>query len=454
MTVLYPFQQEGVDLIDHFNGRALLADEMGLGKGVQTLFWLKRHPEIERAIVVCPSSIKWNWQREAATHVGIRADVLETTKPPKRGFRHNTRLLIINYDILYAWMPYLLKYKPQLLIPDECHLAKNPRARRTRALTALCNETPNVIPLSGTPLTNRPAELWPTLHMIRPDLYPVFWPFGHRYCGAKRQPWSWEFKGATHLKELHTNLKSQMMIRRTKAEVLKDLPAQTSSVVRLPIERRRDYNEALHDLASWVKKHDPKKLRGILRSEALTRAGYLLRMVAELKMKYALEWADNYLEESEQKLVTFSVHRKTVARVHSHYRKSSVVVDGSIRGNKRQSCFDQFNFDKKTRVFAGNLHAAGTGWSCKSSPTVAFFELGYVPGDHSQAMQRVHGLNRGVVGVGSQAFFLVAYDTVEEDLCRLLLKKQKILDRVLDGKRTKQFDVFSEFLEVIRSKKS
>jgi SNF2 family DNA or RNA helicase len=136
-TKPFPHQITGVNQICDFEGRALVADEMGLGKSFESLLYSEIE-DLQPIVIVCPASIKWNWQHECATHIGIRAEVLEGTKPPKGKLLTSPQIVIINPDILKAWFRFLRNLKPRLIIWDECHYFSNPRAQRSKLMKRLC----------------------------------------------------------------------------------------------------------------------------------------------------------------------------------------------------------------------------------------------------------------------------------------------------------------------------
>jgi len=171
-----PYQLEAVKKIEHFRGRVLLADEMGLGKTVEALLWVKHHPKKKPVIIVCPASLKWMWETFIHEILKTRCGILNGTTPPKRGLISQHDYLIINYEILQHWVDVLKKLNPKILIIDECHYIKNHKAQRTKAVHKL-KDIPYIIALSGTPLTNRPAELWNVLHLLRPELFKDKLPY-------------------------------------------------------------------------------------------------------------------------------------------------------------------------------------------------------------------------------------------------------------------------------------
>lgn len=448
MTKLYPFQMRGVQKIEDFGGRGLLADEMGLGKSVQSLVWAWMFlPEDSPIVVVCPATIKEHWKREAAKHVGMRAEILYGRTPPK-GYQFRMRsntIYIVNYEILGSdkgsqntWCKFLRKLKPKLVIIDECHYISNPRAQRTKHVRGLVKGVPHVIAISGTPLTNRPAELWSILNIVRPDLFPNFIKFANRYCKPEYTPWGVQYRGATRLPELHKLLKKTCMIRRLKADVLKDLPPKTRIVVPITLSNRKEYEEAERDFAKWLRKTHPKKASKARKAERLVKYGYLTRLAAELKKKDIIEWIDNFLQESDQKLIVFGVHKKMVRGLQELYRKKSVRIDGSVPQKERMGIVDEFIGKKQIRMLFGNIKAAGTGWSAKGVSNGLFTEFGWRPGDITQAEDRTHGIGRGTKGIRSTWYYLVAKGTIEEDLVKLLQKKQRIISATLDGSKEGQ----------------
>lgn len=441
MTIkLYPFQEETVAGIEKFNGRVLVSLDMGLGKTVLTLAWLGRHPEALPALVVCPASLKWQWQNEAAKHLGWDARVLESRNA--RHLQPNHRLDIINYDILHAWKPQLAKLGYKTLVADEGHMLRNHTTQRTQAMSGLCDGVPHLLVLSGTPIVNRPVEFFPVLRMLRPDRFGAFLPFAMRYCAPRKAfGGNWIYDGAANLKELNTILEQTVMLRRRKEDVLKDLPPKTRVVVPLPLEDPGEYRRASQDFLSWARGyHGQKGFKAL----ALVRLGHLRRLAAKLKLKFVLEWVANFLEETGEKLLLYAVHHAVLNACQERFPSVNVRVDGSVTGKHRQACFDRFNRDPACRLFLGNVQAAGVGWSCTSASHTAFAEMAWSPGEMTQAEDRTHGLKRGREGYVSFSHWLVGKDTVESKLCQVLQSKQQILSRVLDGKDEKSLDVFDQ----------
>jgi SWI/SNF-related matrix-associated actin-dependent regulator 1 of chromatin subfamily A len=454
----FKYQKEGVlDMEDFLEiaGGALLADDMGLGKTLQALWLLKRSKVAPMfpAVVVCPSSVKYNWEHEAATHVGLRAQVLEGRTPPsgELDLKLVPKLLIINPDILKNWLPYLLRIGLKTLILDECQYFTNIKAQRTKAAVLLARAVPYRIALSGTPLTNRPSELWPTLHMLRPDTFPSFFSFAQDYCAPKRTPWGWDYSGAENIPQLHALLKRSCMIRRLKEDVLHDLPSKVRRVVPMEIDSPADYTHATVDFLGWLREnHGKGKAMAASRAMAVTRIGYLLRLAARLKAKAVVRWCNAWLEEYPgEKLVVFGIHQAMIKVLQRRLKAPHVTVDGSVTGRRRQLAVDTFVRDPKCRVFIGNIRAAGTGVDGlqKVCSTLAFAEVWWRPGDHIQAEDRIYRIGQGNV---AWINYLVAGGTIEEDLCRIIQAKQIVIRSTLDGQaQESDLDIFDQLISTL-----
>jgi SWI/SNF-related matrix-associated actin-dependent regulator of chromatin subfamily A-like protein 1 len=447
MTKPFPYQIEDAKKIHKMKGRALVASEMGTGKSYIALryaFDNNRFP----LVIVCPASLKWNWSNECSTHFRLRSQVLEGMKP-KRNKLPKSKVYIINYDILKGWIEKLKDIQPKLIIADECHMLANKSAQRTKAIRKLCEGVPHVVALSGTPLISRPSEMWPTLNLLRDDLFPSFFSYAHKHCGAKRMPWGWSFKGATRLKELNKSL-VPLMIRRKKSEVLKDLPEKIRQVIPVKVKGLKEYIEAEQDFAKWLQKNKPENMEASLKAEAIVKLGYLKRLAGKLKFDLTLEWIDNFLKESKDKLLVFGVHRDIVEGTHEAV-KGSVMVHGGVIGSKRELARKTFQTSKACRLFVGNIRAAGVGLNLTAASTVFFSELDWTPGAHSQAEDRAHRIHMQ----GSYlAVYMVAMHTIEVDLLEIIERKQKVISNTLDGGRQKDdIDVYQKLMKKIIARK-
>lgn len=455
----YPFQRETTDGISRFGGRALVAMPPGSGKTMVSLLYTAENRTIRPVVVVCPASLKWEWEDQIARHFRMRSVVLSTTRPMKILPPRDFPIYIVNYDVLGqrrstnsgpGWGGWLKGLDPQLIILDESHYLGG-KSKRVKWVRALCKGVPHVIALSGTPFTNKPAQLYNTLNILRPDLFPSFFSYAFRFCSPKKNQWGWDFSGSCNLPELHKILSGKVMLRKRKEEILPDLPPKARHVLLLDMERPREYQRAMGDFLGWLRENG-KSTSGPARAEGLVKLGALKQLASQLKRKSVVEWVENFLEEDEGKLILFGIHHETLRPLHEKWKKISVLIDGGVPPGKRKLLQDQFNKHPGTRLLLGNIEAAGTGWSARCS-TAAFLELGWNPGDHSQCEDRIHGISRGKKGVTSTIWYLVARGSCEEDLCALLTRKQKVLDSTLDGYETEDLNIYSLLIEKLREKR-
>lgn len=442
---LYAFQKKGVSFIEAKNGRALIADQMGLGKTIQALAWMQLHKELRPAVIVCPASLKINWRKEAEMWLSNPSiQILSGTNPtvPIIG-----DVIIINYDILNYWLDVLLAIKPQIVITDECHYYKNAKANRTKAVKKLGKNVPHFIALSGTPITNRPEEILNAIQLIDPTVFPSPWKFLQRYCGAKHNGYGWDFSGASNTEELYMKLSNTIMIRRKKQDVLKDLPDKIKSFISIDIDNEKEYNDARDNFIDYIHKTKGREAaQRASNASILAEIEGLKQLSVKGKMKQAIEWISDFLETGE-KLVIFAVHKSTINTLMDSFHKVAVKIDGSVSAVNRDKAVTEFQSNPDVKLFIGNIKAAGVGLTLTAASNVAFLELPWTPGDLDQAEDRCHRIGQdNAVNV----YYLLAFNTIEEDIAELLDKKRKVLDKVLDGIETDESSLLSELIYYLK----
>lgn len=439
----YHFQAKDVKKIERLDGRALVAWDPGLGKSALSLWYAVRN-NLFPCVIVCPASIKWQWRGEAARFFSLRSAVLEGRKANEFTSKAFP-VYILNYDILKDWRGVLTNLNPKLIVLDEVHMCGNFKTARTKASKKFGRCSPHVLGLSGTPLVNRPAELWPTLNILRPDLYPNFLPYALEYCAARKGKFGWDFSGASNLDHLHAKLSSSVLIRRRKLDVLKDLPPKTRVVIPFEIDNRGEYDRARSDFLFWARDHlgDLKSSKAA-KVMGLSRMAVLKRLAAKGKMGSVFEWIDNFLEGSDSKGIFFTCHVDVIwNQLHARYPKESVVVDGSITGRNREAAFDRFRRDERVRLLFGNDRAAGVGWNGAVADTVGFVEMGWTPQTQMEDRAWRIGQENPVT-----CYYFVGRGTIEEHLCKINQEKQKRLNEIIDGDgESVPLDVFDKLLE-------
>lgn len=439
---LRPFQNEGVAYIESNKGNALVADDQGLGKTIEAIAWLHLHPELRPAIVVCPAFLKLNWERECNTWMTNPNTIILKGETP---YKFKGDIIIINYNIVHDWYKVLRDHKPKVLIMDEVHYIKTSSAKRSKAIKLLAKTIPHIIGLSGTPIENRPVEIYNAVNLIKPDLFPNAWHFKQRYCNAKYNGYGWDFNGASNIPELHKILSSTIMIRRKKEDVLKDLPDKTYSYVPMELDNEKEYFSAENDFIQWVKdtkgKEAASKLSG---SEVLASIEALKQLAVKGKLKQSIEWIEDFLV-SGKKLVIFSTHHFVIDALMLHFTsKIAVQVDGRVSMQDRQRAVDIFQLNPQVKLFLGNIEAAGVGITLTASSDVVFLELPWSPGKLVQASDRVHRIGqKNAVTI----YFLLSLGTIEERITKLLDSKLKVITAILDGKEVEDQSLLSELMK-------
>ncbi len=442
---LFPFQRKGVAFIEAKGGRALIGDEMGLGKTIQALAWLELHPEKRPAIILCPAHLKLNWVKEIAKTLPGQQNVqvIQGTKPyPITG-----SIVIINYDILNQWVDVLKAINPQVLVFDEAHYIKNSSAQRTKATKKLAKGIPHVIALTGTPIVNRPVEGFNIVQILNKAVFPDFWSFAHRYCGARHNGFGWDFSGATNKEELHHILTSTVMIRRKKADVLKDLPEKLYSYMPMELENQNEYRAAELDFIRY--------LRQVKGDEAASKAGNaehlvkieaLKQLAVRGKLKQAIDWIHDFITSGngDSKLVVFAIHRAVIDTLMSEFKDTAVKVDGSCSAEQRDKAVEKFQNDPETKLFVGNIRAAGTGLTLTAASSVAFLELPWTPGELVQAEDRCHRIGqKDTVNV----YYLLADGTIEYRIAQMLDEKRSVVNAVVDGEEVEEKSLLTALIE-------
>lgn len=450
--ILYPFQRAGVRAIEKNNGNILIADDMGLGKTIQTLAYLARHPEIRPAVVVCPASLKTNWQREIKNNMTGESVYIATGRTPQQ-ILHDVSILVINYDILHngrkeSWRDTIAQMRPQLLVVDEIHYAKNQQTKRARALIQLAQSCPRVIGLTGTAIQSRPAEAFTPIQLIDPTLFRVKTHYMIRYCAAHHNGFRWDTTGAANTDELHFILCASIMIRRRKEDVLKQLPTKRRVAITIDIDNRTEYATAEKEFITWLMKTDPRAADRAAKAEAVTKVSYLKHLCAAGKLKATIEWVENFLTSTGNKLVVFNTFHTMTDGMRDHFADRCVALDGRTPANKRQAIVDAFNNDDKIRVFVGGLKSIGTGLNLQSSCSDTLHAgIGWTPGEHDQAEDRVHriGQTKHVC-----AYYLICNNTIEEPIARIIDNKRRVVRSILDGENVTDADLLTKLMKEYR----
>lgn len=434
---LFEHQKTGITFLKE-KKKAILGDDMGLGKTRQAVMAAGESSEGD-ILVVCPASLKINWQREInAVYPEDKVYVFGRDAGPII----DQTWYVINYDILEKNWITLEAHGWDTVILDESHYIKG-SSKRTSLSLKLCKAAQRVYLLSGTVVQNRPIELWNQLQAIEHPLTKgeAAWvKFIRRYCAAFRRPNPytgvpfWDTSGASNLDELRLNM-SQSYLRRKKSEVL-DMPGKMRTFIPVQIsdEWMAKYDTAFDDYIAWIKNNpevmQEKNLANIMLVQHLVELGKV-KEVASLAKVDTVAGHINDLLDAGEKVVVFTVYRSTLAALKKAVKRCrKVELTGETSQRKRQEAVDQFQSDPDTKVFFGNIDAAGVGITLTAGSKVVFADLDWNPASHDQAEDRCHRIGQtGTVNV----YYFVAEDTIDEDIIEMLDRKREIVDAIQEG---------------------
>ncbi len=447
---LYDYQREGA-LFAARAGRCVIGDEMGLGKTIQALAAaeiMARHFGVERVLIVCPTSLKHQWEREIARFTDRRTTVVGGL----RGRREQhyaaagSFFKITNYDTVHSDLDLIESWSPDLVILDEAQRIKNWNTRTARSVKRI--SSPHAIVLTGTPLENRLEELMSIVEFVdKHRLGPTFRFLAHHQVRDEHD----KVVGYRHLDGIGRSLEP-ILIRRTKNQVLNQLPERLDKNFFVPMtpEQRTHHEENREIVAKIVAKWrrykflseaDQRRLMIALQSMRMScDSTYLLDHETDFGVK-ADELAtllDEVLEQPGSKVVIFSqwlrMHELLVRRMKKK-RFDHVLFHGGVAASQRRALVDRFREDNRCRAFLAT-DAGGVGLNLQHASVVVNMDLPWNPAVLEQRIGRVHRLGqRQPVRVVN----FVAQGTIEEGMLSVLKFKKSLFAGVLDGGESEVF---------------
>ena len=431
--------------------RFILADDMGLGKTTSTIL-AALETGAKKILIVCPASLKINWQREIENYSDRPVFIAEGKK-----FSTEHDFVIVNYDILKNFHDSDPKKKDEsllsqsgfeLVILDEAHMISNVQAQRTKIINSFAKKVDRVWLLTGTPMTSRPMNYYNLLNLIESPVAQNWKAYAIRYCqgfqftAGKRKVWN--VMGASNLEELRDRT-SKQILRRLKEEVL-DLPDKIITPVYLRL-KSKEYEDLMGEYYEWYDKNPDESSSLTVQFSKLMK---VRKVIANEKTKQTIDFAENILEQGK-KVIIFTNFTDTLQTIYQHFGKQAVYLDGSCSNSMRQQSVDSFQNDDKIRVFVGNLKAAGVGLTLTAAEVVIMNDLSFVPAEHAQDEDRAYRY-------GQKSNVLVYYplfeNTIEGAIYDILNKKKRIINTVMgDGIIENPGDVAEEILKLINKRR-
>lgn len=432
----YPYQREGI-LRGLEWKRLFIGDEPGLGKTLQSI-GIVDTANAYPCLVICPSSLKINWQREWEKFTDKKALVLDNGNRTTWSYllqmkMHHTA--IVNYESLHKYFVWDIQggkksfrlkdvvFCPQIkmfksIIIDESHRVKDPTAQQTIFTKGVSSGKEYIILLSGTPVVNRPEDLVAQLSIM--ERLNEF--------GGK-QAFIAQFGEGDNLDNLSQQLYERCMIRREKAKVLTQLPDKTRIDLYVDISNREEYNLAANDLAQYLKEYKgctDWEIRKKMRMEALVRFMNLRSLAAKGKVKQAIDFVNVFLE-SGKKLILFCSYHEIVDELKKAFPRS-VSVTGRDSPQMKQYAVDAFQQNPDVQLIICSIKAAGVGLTLTASSNVAFIEFPWTYADCCQCEDRAHRIGQKD---NVTCYYLIGQRTIDYALYQLIHKKKSIANQIM-----------------------
>jgi SWI/SNF-related matrix-associated actin-dependent regulator 1 of chromatin subfamily A len=452
-----PFQRVGIAFASASGGRCLIADQVGLGKSLQYIGYVQ-HAELKCNVIVCKAGLKWNWFFEINKLTGDQPYVVTGVNPSKSDIvelaMKRPRWIIISFNALasnhhveetktdekgfrnvvkqhiWPWVNAIDMLSPDSLCIDEAHLIKNPEASRTQACMKL-DGIPHIIELTGTPLLNRPGELWTLLHLLKPEQFPSQDAFVRQY--------TIDGKLARNVQELRSLL-LPLMIRRRKSEVMADLP---------PVNRIYEH----HELSGDALKAYDKVLKGIYEemsswgddevsahaksvTNVLTEILRLKQICALDKIETTVDLAREAFEgfdddEPNHKILIGSQFIEVVDRIKHELGPRACSFTGSMDPRRRQDLINEFQTSDTYDYMVVSMAAAQEGYTITRAGVIITNDFMWTPASHEQFEGRAYGRLNDAHGISS--YYIAAMNTIEDWIQKLLSQKLGTFNQIIEG---------------------
>ncbi len=499
----YPYQKKGVKFFELCNGNGLLGDEPGVGKTLVPICYALKYKL--KTIIVCPASMVIPWAKEIIkfSHEIPYVFKYKTKKKDEVQFGEpdTSNIHIISYNALETYLKFdvhhkcenpfcdfeetshIKKYKScpkcfkeksikskntdlcsfsdkkgielktslyDLIVLDECHLVKNPKAQRTKLINAGFKKTPKKIMLSGTAIVNRPFEFFPILNFLDPFEWVNSHSFGVKYCNGHEDDYGhWKYDGSSNLEQLYQRL-SYLYLRRRKSDagVLEHLPPKTYTIIPIYLTdvELRDYKKLERNIIDESSPADDKMTH-------LARVQKLKAFTSKVCAERALEFIQSIID-GDEKIVVFSQYIETTRFIYENFKENAVWYTGKHTPEQKEESRELFMNNNNIKVFSGTLGAAGVGLTLTSASTALFIDQPWSPSQRIQCEDRIHRANQ--VSSKVQIIRLIVQNTIDEDIEELLNDKEKITSQVLDGEfieKKVDISIFDDLVNIILKKR-
>jgi len=446
--VLFEYQKECILFLVN-KKRAFLSLDMGLGKTVISLVSAELLGS-KKVLVVCPSTLKYNWQREIDKWISCERMIILNGNKERRLQQIYTffndksiKYLIMGYEQLRIHFFDINEYDFDYVIFDESHRIKNHRAKQSIAARGLSFKSG--VCMSGTPLLNRVDELWNQLNVLYPTQWGTYWDFVNRYCAWQKQKiGKREFikiTGVRNSEELKNRLKT-VMIRKRKEDVL-ELPEKIYRDIHyeLSSEQKKVYNDIKSGIIVQIEKILDKpqvqmqEVNGILAQITKLRQActYLPLVIESSNDLGKIALATDLIKDIPGKCVVFSVWKLPLYKLQEELAKEEIqsrCLTGDMNMQERNQSVNEFVNGSEVKVLLSTIAVGGVGLNLTVADTVIFVSQEWTPALNEQSIDRLHR-----IGQTNKVMILniVARAAIEDKLQQLLNSKKHVFEQVVNG---------------------
>lgn len=440
----YEYQAEGIAYALQ-KKRCIMGDECGLGKTIQAIGTMTASGAFP-ALVICPASLKVNWQREFKKFGGIDAIILNDSN--RTTWHHILRMkrmdgkpmcqvVITNYESLRKFFVKRLHRQERFtmksiefderislfrsVIIDESHKCKSNKTQQSKFVQGIAAGKEFVLELTGTPVVNNNEDLVQQLNIMgRLEEFGGYTKFVGRYCQGVNK--------SSHLKELNWRLRNLCFFRRQKKDVLTQLPDKTRSYLVTDITNGKEYKAAEQDIIKYLRDYqnaDNDKLQRAIRGAIMVKMNILKQVSARGKIDSAVDIIHNTIDGG-QKLIVFCFLKEVVAALKAEF-PDAMTVTGDDNDKQKQYSVDKFQSDERCKLIILNYRSGGTGLTLTAASNVLFVEFPFTYADCCQAEDRAHrnGQKNAVT-----CTYLLGNGTIDEYMYNLIQTKKEIANGV------------------------
>lgn len=457
---LMPYQIEGIKFLERANGRAILADEQGLGKTWQAAGFLKLHAkDVLPAVIIAKTTIKLQWHHEIVRICGLEGFRTQVIGSSKEFCAPGFQIYVVTYDM--AKNDKIFEYVKddiKCVIIDECQTIKNHLSDRAKAVQRLCKNVEHVIPMSGTPIKNNAGEYFTVLNLVKPMLFPNYTRFIEQECDSYHNGWGYKVGGLKHPDQFAEKTKD-FILRRTKDQVLKDLPpfARRFQHVELEGKVKKAYVGLLGELDDMLYAEDMSSMeRGAATIAIMSKMRHITGIS---KVEAAFDSVVEFLESNEDRKITVFTHHQDVMDMLASKLKNdghdNFVLHSGLSGDDRANLVKAFKDSTTKRVLIASTLASGEGLNLQFCADAIMLERQWNPANEEQAEARFHRFGQTMPVTVN---YMICSETIDEHFTELVEQKRAIVAGALDNKEVQwdQSSLMSELANilVIKGKKA